>query len=123
MRSYFHSDNEREFDKQDKRAYKQRAKDALTNRMIRKTSGFGGAYKRWRDNREKLEAYRMGVWKPENKYELDWGKVGYTALLQLISLAIVVGCILSGGWFISILTVPVFIALNVFLLTKREGNE
>jgi hypothetical protein len=124
MRDYFYSDNERAFEKQEARAYKQRAKDALTKRMIKQTSGFGKTFKRWRANREKLEAYRMGVWKPETKTEVDWGKISYTAILQVINIAILTGCIISGGWFVPILTVPVLIALNIFLLTKdREGNE
>jgi hypothetical protein len=124
MRSYFHNDNERIYDAQEARLYKDRAKQALTKRMIKQTAGWSETYKKWRDNSEKLEAYRAGHWKPEKKFELDWGKVSYTALLQLMNALVAAGCILTGGWAFALLTVPAFIALNFYFLIKdSEGNE
>ena len=82
MRDYFQRDTEKEFDRLEGRQNKTDAKEALDRRMIKATAGFGDTFKRWRENREKLAAYRAGEWKPEKKYEADWGKVGYTATLQ-----------------------------------------
>jgi hypothetical protein len=123
MRSYFNSDNERIYDRQEARLYKDRAKQALTKRMIKQTSGWTDTYKRWRENRDKLDAYRAGHWKPEPQGFLpDWGKITYTALMQLLSVLVAAGCIFSGAWPVTLLTVPGFIALNLFFLIKDSGD-
>ena len=123
MRDYFFGDTERENDKQEARGYKSRAKDAMTRKMFKNTAGWGETYKRWRENKSKLIAMRENGWKPAPKgFEPDWGKVGYTASIQLMSALIAVGCILGGVWPLIFLTAPALIALNgYFLLKDREG--
>jgi len=118
MRDYFQSDTEREHDRLEGRRSKTDAKAALDRRMIRETSGFTDALKRWRSNREKLSAYRAGLWTPKKRYDVDWGKVGYTTMLQLTNALIAAGCIFTGSWPVAILSIPAFIGLNIYFLTK-----
>ena len=118
MRDYFQSDSEGVFDRQEGRRSKMDAKEALDRRMIKQTSGFGETFKRWRENKEKLVSYRAGTWKPEKKYEVDWGKVGYTATIQLINLLISAGCIFTGSWPFLLVSIPGLIALNFYFLIK-----
>lgn len=121
MKDHFQDDNEKIYDRQDGRLYKMRAKDAFTARMIKETSSFGETYRRWRDNREKTDAYNAGVWKPEPKpLEIDSKKVTYTVLLQLLSALVVTGCIFTGVWALALLTVPAFITLNIYFLIKDK---
>ena len=121
MKDHFQDDNEQIYDAQDGRLYKMRAKDAYTKRMIKETASFSDTYKRWRDNREKTDAYNAGVWKPEpTPFQVDHKKVAYTALLQILSALVVAGCIFSGYWALSFLTIPALIALNIYFLIKDK---
>lgn len=121
---WFQSDTEKEYDAQEGRLYKMKAKDALNKRTIKQTMGWNSAFSRWKENREKLDAYRAGTWQPEPRgFEADWGKIAYTGVLQSASLFIAVGCIYNGVWWASLLTIPLFLALNFFFLAKDSEND
>jgi hypothetical protein len=96
------------------------AKEALDRQTVKLTSGFASAFNRWKDNREKIAAYKAGLWKPENKYEVDWTKVGYTAFIQLLNLGVAAGCIFTGNWPVAIFSIPGLITLNLLFLNKDK---
>lgn len=123
MRSYFHSDNEEIYDRQDARNYKNRAKTAMTKRMIKQTAGWTERYNKWREDQRKLDAYRNGEWKPKPRgFEPHWGKISYTVALQMLNGLVAAGCIIGGAWFIALLTVPGLLALNLYFLIQDSGE-
>jgi len=59
----------------------------------------------------------------KSKFELDWGKVSYTGLLQLMNLLMCSACIISGAWAAIVVVFPAMMAFNFYLLKKDSEQK
>ena len=104
------------------RRQKMEAQSALTKRMIVATSGFDAAWKRWRDGRQHVQALREGYIKPKKHFEVDWNKVAYSALCQIVNIAITLACIFNGNYFVGPIVFVLLLGLNYLMLISDKDN-
>jgi hypothetical protein len=86
---------------------------------------FRNTLDRWLENKEVLAAIQDGSYvPPEPPYQLHWGKVAYTSVLQLSSLTVAILCIIIGIWPAILATIPLFLGLNLaWLLIDEKEND
>jgi len=72
------------------------------------------------DRNKRLVELKDGA---KDKFELDWGKVSYTGLLQLMNLLVCGACIISGAWAAIVVVFPAMMAFNFYLLKKDSKQK
>ena len=117
----FFDDVEDILDAKEARQYKEKAHSAMTKELLIKTAQFDKTWDKWREESQLRNLMKEGLYSPpKSEPETDWSKVAYTGSLQLSNAAIALLCIILGAWPVAFLTIPIFLAYNLYWLLEQE---